>query len=112
MGAVICGYFGLLLMSGVYISIGLFASSVTQNQIVAFLTALFIGLFFHLIFNVLAGSFTGILGQIFDYLSMSTHFQSISRGVIDTRDLIYFGTLMVFGLYFAELSLSRRNAIN
>jgi ABC-2 type transport system permease protein len=112
MGAVICGYFGLLLMSGVYISIGLFASSVTQNQIVAFLTALFIGLFFHLIFNVLAGSFTGILGQIFDYLSMSTHFQSISRGVIDTRDLIYFGTLMVFGLYFAELSLSRRNANN
>ncbi len=111
-GAVICGYFGLLLMSGVYISIGLFASSVTQNQIVAFLTALFIGLFFHLIFNVLAGSFTGTIGQVFDYLSMSTHFQSISRGVIDTRDLIYFGTLMVFGLYFAELSLSRRNANN
>jgi ABC-2 type transport system permease protein len=111
-GAVVCGYVGLLLMSGVYISIGLFSSSVTQNQIVAFLMALFIGLFFHLIFNVLAGSFTGILGQIFDYLSMSTHFQSISRGVIDTRDLIYFGTLMIFGLYFAELSLSRRNANN
>lgn len=112
MGAVICGYLGLLLMSGVYISIGLFASSITQNQIVAFLTALFIGLFFHLIFNVLAGSFTGILGQVFDYLSMSTHFQSISRGIIDTRDLIYFGSLMVLGLYFAELSLSRRNANN
>jgi len=111
-GAVVCGYLGLILMSGAYISIGLYASSITNNQIVAFLLALFIGLFFHLIFNVLAGSFSGSLGGIFDYLSMTTHFESISRGVIDTRDLIYFFSIMILGLYFSELSLSRRNVSN
>jgi len=112
LGSVICGYIGLLLMSGVYISIGLFASSITSNQIVAFLSALFIGLFFHLIFNVLASSFSGWLGGVFDYLSMTTHFESISRGVIDSRDLIYFFSIMVLGLYFSELSLSKRNVSN
>ncbi len=112
LGAVICGYLGLVLMSGVYISIGLFASSITHNQIIAFLTALFMGLFFHLIFDILANSFTGFIGQVFNYLSMTVHFESISRGVIDSRDLIFFISLMILGLYFAELSLSRRNVSN
>jgi len=49
-GGVICGYLALILMSAAYTSIGLFASSITNNQIVAFLSALFIGLFFHFIF--------------------------------------------------------------
>lgn len=111
-GGVICGYFGLLLMSGVYISIGVFASSITNNQIIAFLTALFIGLFFHIIFNVLAGSFTGLLSEIFNALSLSSHFESISRGVIDTKDLIYFLSLMVLGLFLSEVSLSKRNIGN
>src|SRR5690606_23402595 len=79
-GQVVCGYLGLLLLSAAYISIGLFASSVTSNQIVAFLMALFIGLFFHLIFNVLASQFTGGAGLFLDALSLSQHFESISRG--------------------------------
>lgn len=112
MGSVICGYAGLILMSGAYISIGLYASSITSNQIVAFLVALLIGLFFHLLFNVLASSFTGLLGQVFDYLSMTTHFENISRGVIDTRDLVYFFSIMVLGIYFSELSLAKRNVTN
>ncbi|HQQ98299.1 MAG TPA: ABC transporter permease, partial [Cyclobacteriaceae bacterium] len=53
-GEVVCGYLGLILMSACYISIGLYASSQTNNQIVAFLMALFIGIFFHIIFEVLA----------------------------------------------------------
>jgi ABC-2 type transport system permease protein len=108
-GAVWCGYWGLLLMSAAYIGIGLFASSITDNQIVAFLTALFIGLFFHLIFDVLAGNFTGLIGSILSTLSMSEHFGSISRGVVDTKDLIYFISLAAFGLYGAEMALTRRN---
>ncbi|MBL7863504.1 MAG: ABC transporter permease subunit, partial [Cyclobacteriaceae bacterium] len=59
-GEIICGYAALALMSGAYISIGLYASSLTNNQIVAFLLSLSIGLFFHIIFGVLAGNFTGI----------------------------------------------------
>ena len=108
-GQVICGYVGLLLMSGAYISIGLYASSVTNNQIVAFLSALFIGLFFHLIFDVLSGNFTGLVGQILSTLSLSNHFESISRGVMDTRDIIYFFSIILLGLFLSELSLTKRN---
>lgn len=108
-GEILCGYAGLALMSGAYISIGLYASSMTNNQIVAFLLALSIGLFFHIIFEVLAGSFTGITAQIFSTLSLNNHFESISRGVVDTRDLIYFGSIIFLGLFFSELSLTKRN---
>lgn len=109
LGQVACGYLGLLLMSGAYISIGLYASSITNNQIVAFLTALFIGLFFHLIFDVLAGNFTGFIGQLLITLSVSSHYESITRGVMDTRDLIYFLSVIFAGLFLSELSLSKRN---
>jgi len=68
-GSVWSGYFGMLLMSMTLISIGLFASSVTNNQIVAFLLALFIGVFFLIIFDVLSGSFSGSLAYFFNYLS-------------------------------------------
>ncbi len=108
-GAVWCGYLGLTLMSAVYISIGLFASSTTSNQIVAFLTALFIGLFFHIIFDVLANSFTGFAGELFSTLSLSTHYDSITRGVIDTKDLIYFLTLIFLGIFLSEISIGKRN---
>jgi ABC-2 type transport system permease protein len=108
-GGVVCGYLGLLLMSATYISIGLFASSITHNQIVAYLSTLTIGLFFHLLFDLLAGSFTGFLGQLFNMLSLSVHFESISRGVVDSSDLIYFLSLIFIGLFLSEVSLSRRS---
>ncbi len=108
-GAVWTGYLGTLLMSMAYLSIGIFASSITNNQIVAFLTSLFIGVFFLIIFEVLSGSFTGIAGGIFSYLSISTHYESISRGVIDSKDLIYFCSITFFCLLLAETSLSKRN---
>jgi ABC-2 type transport system permease protein len=110
-GAVWCGYFGMVLMSMTYIAIGLFASSITNNQIVAFLLALFIGVFFLIIFDVLSGNFTGMTGQILSFLSMSSHFDSISRGVIDSRDLIYFLSITFLGLMLAETSLSKRNIV-
>ena len=110
-GAVWCGYLGMVLMSMTYIAIGLFASSITNNQIVAFLLALFIGVFFLIIFDVLSGNFTGTTGQILNFLSMSSHFDSISRGVIDSRDLIYFLSITFLGLMLAETSLSKRNIV-
>jgi len=63
-GAIISGYLGLIFMSATYISIGLFTSSISNNQIIGFLLALFIGIFFHIIFDVLANSFTGFTGEI------------------------------------------------
>lgn len=111
-GAVWCGYLGLILMSMAYISIGLFASSISNNQIVAFLLALFIGVFFLIIFQVLAGDFTGTLGEIFDYLTINNHFESISRGVIDSRDIVYFLSISFLGLVLAETALSKRNIVD
>jgi len=111
-GAVWCGYLGLLLMSSAYISIGLFASSITSNQIVAFLLSLFIGLFFLIIFSVLSSSFTGFGGELFDYLSLQSHFDSISRGVVDSKDIIYFLSISFFGLILAETALAKRNIVD
>jgi len=108
-GGTICGYFALILMSMAYTGIGLFASSITGNQIVAFMTALLIGLFFHIIFNVLAGNFTGFLGTLFDSMSMTSHFESMSRGVVDSKDLIYFLSVSFLGLFLAEVSLAKRH---
>ena len=108
MGEVVCGYLGLILMSATYISIGLYASSITSNQIVAFLASLFIGLFFHIIFDVLKGSATGFIGEFFNTLSLSTHFESISRGVVDSKDIIYFLSIIGLGLFLSEVSLSKR----
>ena len=110
-GAVWTGYLGMLLLSMVFISIGLFASSITNNQVVAFLLALFIGIFFLIIFDVLSTSFTGWFANLYSYLSLSTHYESISRGVIDSKDLIYFFSIAIFGLVLAEISLSKRNIV-
>lgn len=110
--AVLMGYLGLLFMSAVYISIGMLASSITGNQIVAFLIALFIGIFFHLIFGLLATGTTGWLSVLLNYMSLSTHYESMARGVIDSKDLIYFGSIVVLALAGTEQALSKRNLSN
>jgi len=109
-GAVWSGYLGLILMSATYISIGIFASSISKNQIVGFLLALFIGIFFHIIFSILAGSFTGTFGGIFDFLSLATHYDSITRGIIDSKDLIYFLSIISLSLVSTEAVISRKNS--
>jgi len=108
-GVVFCGYFGILLMSAAYISIGIFASSITSNQVVAFLIALFIGIFFHFIFGMLGSTLTGSSGELINYISMQAHFDGISRGLVDSRDLVYFGSIIFLSLVMAEVSLAKRN---
>ncbi len=107
-GAILTGYLGLILMSAAYISIGLYTSSITNNQIVAFLAALFIGLFFHIIFDVLASNFTGTLGAIISSLSLSVHFESITRGVVDSKDLVYFLSIILGGIALSEMTIAKR----
>lgn len=107
-GATLCGYLALLLLSASYISIGLFASSVTDNQIVAFLLAIFLCLFFAFLFDFIAGAFTGFLGDVISMFSLREHFTSMSRGVIDTKDLLFFFTIILTGLFMAEWNISRR----
>lgn len=107
-GAVLCGYLALLCMSAAYVAIGLFASSLTNNQIVAFMLGLVLIALFHLAFGAMAPRFRGGVAEMFQYLSTGEHFESMSRGVIDSRDLIWFASLVIIGLSLAELKLSER----
>jgi len=111
-GAVWCGYLGILLMSAAYAGIGLFASSITKNQIVAFLLSLLIGVFFLIIFGALASNMPGTIGKILSYLDVSSHYQSIARGVIDTRDILYFVSIAALGIFLAQAILAKRNITN
>ncbi len=107
-GAIICGYLGLLLMSIMYISIGLFTSSLTANQVVAFLLALAFGIPFHLLFGIAANYTSGFLKDIFFWLDASSHFQSMARGVLDLRDVVYFVVISLAGILATEVGLARR----
>lgn len=110
--AVLMGYLGLLFMSAAYISIGLLASSISANQIVAFLIALFIGIFFHLIFSLMSSTAGGWFASLLGYLSLATHYESMARGVIDSKDILYFISIILGGLLGTELVLSRRRYSN
>jgi len=104
----ITGYLGLILMSSAYIAIGLLASSLTSNQIVAFLMALLIGVVFQFIIGSLGAGQQGWIGSILSDLSIPRHFESMSRGVIDTKDVLYFLSLTFLGLMLTELIVSKR----
>ncbi len=107
-GQVFSGYLALVLFSAMYISIGLFTSSFTNNQIVSYLLTLSIGIFFQVIFQMLSSNFSGLIGHILSYLAVGTHFESMARGVIDSRDLIYFLSFIFFGLVLSETMLIKR----
>lgn len=108
-GGVIGGYLGLLLLSAAYIGIGILASSLTNNQIVAFLLALIATISFNFLFGVIASGTEGTIGQTFHFLSAQTHFDSLSRGVIDSRDVLFFLSILALGLVLSTSMLSRRN---
>ncbi len=97
-GAFWGSFIGLLFLSGVYTAIGTFASSVSANQIVSFVVAVVLSFFFYYGFEVLAGFFTsGQSIQILETLGIHAHYKSMSRGVIDSRDLGYF--ILVSGIF-------------
>jgi ABC-2 type transport system permease protein len=102
------GYLGLILMSAAYVSIGVFTSSISNNQIVSYLLALFIGIFFQIIFSMLSSNFGGFIGEVLNFLSVSQHFDSISRGVIDTKDLLFFLSVIFLGLILTEANLAKK----
>jgi len=107
--AIILGYLGLLLMSMSYIAMGIFCSSLSDSPIIALLSTLFIGIFFHQIFETLGSTSLGMTGSILSFMSMFTHFESISRGIFDLQDIIYFFSLILFGLYASKVILLSRN---
>ena len=106
-GPVIGGYLGLLLMAGVYVSIGLLASSLTENQIVAFIVGLLLMFAFYMMDKVLI-FVPDFMTSVVEYLGIDFHFSNIARGVIDSRDIVYFGSLLGFTLYLSVVSLEKR----
>jgi ABC-2 type transport system permease protein len=106
-GPVVTGYLGLLLMGAVYIGIGILGSSVTENQIVAFILSFLIILALFLLDKVLMYVPEGLASTL-EFLGIDYHFGNIARGVIDTRNIIYFLSLLGFSLYLATVSLERR----
>jgi len=109
MGAIWCGYLAVLLLAGLYASIGIFASSTTNNQIFAFLLSLFIIIFLQIIFPLLGRNLTGLVGEVITYLGVETHYDSMTRGVIDTRDVVYFLSGTIIFLLMGEYAILRRN---
>ena len=97
-GAVFTGYLGLLMLGAVYASVGTFASSVTDNQVIAFIISVFIVLIFFLMDKMLYFMPVSIAGLI-QYISVDYHLSNISRGVIDSRNIIYFASLIGFFLF-------------
>jgi len=106
-GAVFSGYMGLAFVGAVYSAVGTFASSVTENQVVAFIIGVFLVLVFSLMDWMLVFIPVSIAGVV-QFLSINFHLSNISRGVMDSRNIIYFISLIGFFLYITIRTLDAR----
>lgn len=106
-GPVIGGYAGAVLLGGAFAAIGLFASSLTRNQIIAFILGALICFALTLVDKLLVFFPTAILG-VFSQIGADYHFRNIARGVIDSRDLLYFGGVIFLFLYGASISMTEK----
>ncbi|MFI1770508.1 gliding motility-associated ABC transporter permease subunit GldF [Thalassobellus citreus] len=105
-GSTLGSYFGLLFLIAAYTAIGIFASTLSDNQIVAFITAVFLCFIFYI---GLEGIAEYASSNLIEQLSMSTHYKSMSRGVLDTRDIIYFLSITILFLAFTKLNLNKEH---
>lgn len=108
-GGAFGSYIGLLFLGAAFLSIGLFASSLTDNQIVAFLLAMFLCFFIFYGFDQIAGlAFFGGLDLFILKLGINEHYNSLSRGVIDSRDVLYFVSLIALFIGATRLVIQSR----
>lgn len=108
MGSTIGSYFGLLFLIAAYAAIGVFASTLSDNQIVVFIIAVFICFFFYFGFEGLSNY--SLFGDMvyMENIGMASHYNSMSRGVIDTRDLVYFTSIALAFLIFTKLRIQKK----
>ncbi len=106
-GPVIGGDFGALLLGGAFSAVGLFSSAVTHNQIVAFIIGAAI-CFTLTLLDKLLFFFPEAVINVIEYLGADFHFRNISKGIIDSRDILYFVSLMFIALYLTYLSLLKK----
>jgi ABC-2 type transport system permease protein len=106
-GPIIGGYIGSIFLGGAFSSISLFASSLTRNQIIAFIIGVaicFALTMFDKILFFMPHALIGLIG----YLGADFHFQNISKGIIDSRDILFFVSIIIIGLYSTQLVLDEK----
>jgi ABC-2 type transport system permease protein len=102
-------YIGLIFLGGIYSAIGIFSSSLTENQIVAFILAVLFSFLFYLGFSFIASmASSGEWVNMIEKFGIDNHYQSVSRGVIDSRDIIYFLSVIFLFLFLTKTSLQSR----
>jgi ABC-2 type transport system permease protein len=106
-GPLLTGYLGLLLMGATFLGVGIFASSLTENQIVASITTFGVLLFLWVI-GWSAEYVGGSWGRVLSHLSLLDHFDTFARGVLDTKDVIYFVNATILALFLTLRSLEAR----
>ena len=106
-GPVVGGYLGAVFLAAAFSALGLFASTLTRNQIIAFIIGMVICFSLTLIDKMLFFLPRSLL-SIFSYLGADVHFQNISKGIIDSRDIIYFLSVCFVGLYAAHIALQEK----
>jgi len=108
-GAVWGSYFGLLFLGACFVSLGLFASVITNNQILSFVIAIGLSAMFYLGFDYISSIFsTGNFSLALQNFGISSHYSSISRGVIDLRDIVYFLSLIILFNFLTSVILKGR----
>jgi len=108
-GGIWGSYIGLLFLGITFVAIGIFASSISDNQIVSFIVAIFLCFFLYMGFELIyTFILSGSIGLMVESLGINAHYSSMSRGVIDTRDLIYFISVSTLFLLLTKLSLESR----
>jgi ABC-2 type transport system permease protein len=101
-------YIGLLFLSAVFVAIGICCSSLTNNAVVAFIVSAFLCFVIYNGFEAISVIASGTAAYIIAMLGIDFHYKSISRGVVDTRDLIYFLSIIIFFLVFTNRNLVRK----
>jgi gliding motility-associated transport system permease protein len=111
-GPIIGAYMGAILLGGVYLSVGAFASSITENQIVAFIIGVSLSFILLIIgfpnINMFISSISPALAGFFSYVGVTTHFDNLSKGILDSRDIIYYISMMFFFLLLNNYQLESK----
>ena len=110
LGGMIGSYFGLLFLGAVFVAIGIFCSSITANQIVAFIAGVFLCFFLYVAFDYVAqfGVFIGKNDYLVENLGLSAHYNAMGKGVVDSRDVVYFLSVIALFIAFTKTALSSR----
>jgi len=102
-------FIGLLLLGSAYVSIGIFTSVITDNQIISFIFSMLFCFLFYILLDMLRGlTILSSFDPLLEYLSINTHYISISRGVLDSRDIIYFVSFSFVFIILSQLIIEKR----